>query len=442
MPAIGIMIGLANAGQGGGGYPADVPYPAVTRTVLSAIRTKSQIQGGGSIGELADTVMADSPYGSTAVVYTGTTTQRSVGNSVVLSTPVDVRNGAPGFWMKPIAFFGKAGGSGLDRLNIELHSSGSPASPSANFHRLNAGNQAYFWARSLTIAKDATTAARRWQHWAAPIPTWSVAGTGADLSAITWARYILRGTASVPVLGLGDIDFTPNPRTKAAFIIGFDDNYQIPYAAAAMDAAGVPGVLYPGDLLTNVGTSGKMGWADLQDRINHGWQIASQAVYTENGTTLDAQTSAERRADIATLRDAQRSHGLSNGGFDGSWFGTMGSENDISGPDYEASFRTMRLANGGLDANPPLDHALAWPFPDPLNQQSLNGATPAWLTNTVSRLTSAMDQAVAAKSVLEVYYHNEVETAGNARDGFNAILAYAAANPTTCEIITKKQLIG
>ncbi|MFV3492918.1 hypothetical protein ACNJFF_21115, partial [Mycobacterium tuberculosis] len=71
----------------------------------------------------------------------------------------------------------------LDSYRVRLYSSGSPSSPGANYHEFNF---------SGLIREGQKDKEQRWGSFAAPVSQFTAVGTGADLTAVTWAMVTMQ----------------------------------------------------------------------------------------------------------------------------------------------------------------------------------------------------------------------------------------------------------
>ena len=446
-----LKLGLGLSCTSLDGAPADVPYPFFAATPLAVLRQKSDFLGGASNTNIADVAHADSPYGSSAAEIVirdaGSGSPQYFAPGSPLETPVDVRDGSVVMTFKPVANFGITSSAYLDRMQVELHSAGSPAAPTANYHQLTLGigNIPYAFRRMSTAVDHSTPG--RFQTWGFPIAQFSEVGSGADLGAIIFARLALRcSSGNTVTLGIGDIDFVPNPRTRAACIFRFDDAYASAYTYAkdALAAYGWSAVLYPGAVQSLVGAANRLTEAQIIDLCtNHGWQFGAQAWSTEDAVTLAAMSSSERLAEFAAIRAYGQSLGLRTDTFDGSYFsGFLPTRLDIF-PEYRASFRTALRWDSGNPADPPIPIGEPFPFGDRYNVNCLNGNSASWGVGTIAaRLQNHIEQAIVNKGVAFIAYHDDLATDGEARSAFEATLAYLDAHRDEIEVTTMKGLLG
>lgn len=400
--------------------------------VLATFMSKSLIYNNPA--SLTDVVTNDSMIGTTAVQATITTTQTQYSPLNILSIPVNVNNGIIKFWFKPISNLAGR----LDRFSIELHSAGTPAAPTTNFHQLDIGNSPSNFTSMLT----STTGEGRWQSYGIAVSNFILAGTGADLTNITFARLNIRGTAgSIISMQIHSIEFVPNILTKAKAIFTFDDSYINTYAFTQLAKYGFRAIIYPSPITTTIGVdSTRLSPQQVRNlHDNLGWQIGSQAWSTENINDINAMDDSMLTQELSKIRTWQKSLGIT-GGEDGSYFSGVTHQNMTAYPAFRKHFRTMRRFDAGNNANPPLFYGETFPFGDPMNVRCLNGATVSWGTNTSTRLQAHVDQAITNKGVALFAWHNDLASTGNARTGFDALLVYLDSQRANIDVCTIEDL--
>jgi hypothetical protein len=84
---------------------------------------------------------------------------------------------------------------------------------------------------SESYSTGTSTTSGRWQSIGIPVNSnFAAVGGGGDLSAVTWAEVGFGGFNQV--MGIGNIDFVPNPRSKGAVIVRFDNGFDSAYLTA------------------------------------------------------------------------------------------------------------------------------------------------------------------------------------------------------------------
>jgi len=416
---------------------ADFPYPTFPYTTLMQMQTASDLAASSGSNTIADTAHADSPYNGTAVQITSVGFASSFTGKPT-AAGVNVQNGSIRFNYKPIANC-QRGGTSPSSFTIRLFST---TSPGANYHQ--AGNAS--WLVGLSTEPTAGTPGR-WQTAAIPINRFTAVGTGADLSSIRCVQFIVT-FGNGAVYCLGNVDFVPNPRSKAALIFAFDDaTLSAKTAQAILDPYGLAGVIYPGAVASAQGIngSGKLTTADVQSLVASGWQFASQSYSTESNTIVDAWTRAERLAEYAATRNYTRSpFNRYRDSYDGSYYSSVSAVDMTAWPELRDSFRTLRRFDNGNPVNPPLPYGECFPFGDPKNivclNQAQNGAGGG--ADTTLYTGYAMDQVIASKGVLIAGHHNDL-TNPNVLDAFNyAVTRATTTDAANIEIITLRKLLA
>lgn len=352
--------------------------------------------------------------------------------STSLPTGIDVRNGIIRLWFKPIA---NVAGR-LSRFSIELHSEGTPASSTKNYHQMDVGNAPSQFGGMLT----SKSGSGRWQAFSVSVAQLIPAGSGADLTAVKFARLFLRSTAGTDVqIQLGNIEWYPNKLPKAAVVFRFDDAHLNDYAFNELKKRGYKAMIHPSPIEENVGQPGRLTLTQLKAYNEMGWQIGSQAWSTEDYTKFTAMTPEEKNDEFVKLRNWQLISGFT-GGEDGSYFSQITPNALEYYPIFNKHFRSMTRFDGGFSHTLPMLYGETYPFGDPMNVRCLNGATQIWETNTSTALINYINQAITNKGVAIIAYHNEIASSGNARNGFDAVLAFIDANPGLVRVTTLDEL--
>lgn len=416
--------------------PADVPYPTYPFTRMATLTRKASVNGGAGIAAISD-VTSD---GVDAIRVVAPTTDVVLVPAAPLATPINMTSGGS----IRIGFKGIASLNTLSRFVLELFSGASVTT--ANFVRTNQfGTQSDLVLRS-TGGIPAQPAAGVYQYYSVALSMFiETAGTGADLSAITGFRLRLRSSGGAATLEGVTVDYVPNPASKAKCIIFFDDGdaSQYSHAFPALQALGFPAVLYPSPYQSVFGTGGKYTKAQALEMQAAGWQIASQAWDSEDHVAVAAAGLTALETSFDALRAAQRADGF-YAGSDGSLFASIGNYINVR-PAFYSKFRTCRgffLGNAPGVGQSPMAHGETFPLGDPYYIRAISGATGAWGATMGAYLTALIDQAIAAKGVAMIGYHEELASAGNARTGFATLLSYLDANRANIEVVTLKGMLG
>jgi hypothetical protein len=380
---------------------------------------------------LSDVTTNDAMLGTSAVqLQTTSLTTHFVAptNANVLTTPINATGAIMKFCYKPI---NPSPVGTISTFNFQLFSSGTPTAPGSNYHE---------WGGSGIVQTITANGGNegRWQGYGVAISQFSAVGTGADLTAITWGRIVVRTTSGTWTIQLGYIDIVPNRLTKAKVILGFDDLHdaQWEYVLPLMARYGFPGVIYPGALGQTAGNSASWTPKRIQNANDFDdWQIGSQAYSTE-ANTLDGFTEAQRVADFQKLASLHSGLGV-QGGIDGSYFSNVGFVDMQVWPTFRKFYRSMRIFKNGAPAAvqtfPPADPHLWW---------CMNGVTFNDSTNGDSLVAHAQ-LAITHKGVAEFAWHNDLGNAGTVtagQTGFKQLLAFCDANRSLVDVVTKDDL--
>jgi peptidoglycan/xylan/chitin deacetylase (PgdA/CDA1 family) len=435
IPTTGWTDPTASAVQGpsaGGKRYQRRPRVLGVRT-LAHLATVADVQGGGSITGLADNTNVDALYGSTSLrlTHTGAGSLINILPAATVS-PVNTTGGIIRWTFKTVAnFFANA-----DRFQIQLHSAGTPAAPTANYHEIPVGSNS-----ELKTRLTSQNGEGRWQKVSYPVSMFTAVGTGADLTQIIFAKLVLRAASGLQIImDIGNIEWTPNILTKAKCILTFDDGYisQYTYAAKQMAKYGFRGIAYPGALANNISTTNGTGMTPTQLKHLHddlGWQIGSQAWLTE---APDVSVENAFTIEMAKQCNLQNALGLT-GGEDGSYFSGISQYDANAFRVFRKMFRSMRVFGGGNGSGPPLIYPEMFPFADDYLVRSIDAATGGWATPAVNQ-QAHIDQAIAAKGVAIFAWHNQLAAGGTDRSAFDTTLAYLDANRANIDVCTIEDL--
>lgn len=385
----------------------------------------------GAPGDVTD-VASDPLYGDTRL----TLTMNSFGNRLLrplaaIASPVNTTGQLIRIWTKPIANVDPR----LNTYKIRLYSTGTPASPGANYHEFNA---------SGLIREGQKDKEQRWGSFTIPVSAFVAVGTGADLTAVTWAMIEAAPNSSAGMsMAVGNVELVANGLTKAKMIISFDDQYPatINYASRAMARYGFRGMLYlsPG---VDTGKTGKIQISTLKNlHDNLGWQIASQAWSTENNVGaggIDVITGDQRTADMAKLRNFQNGLGLT-GGNTGSYFSNVGATDMIAYPMFRQNFASMRAYYFGE-----FSQVETYPWGDPMRIRAMGAGEFQWGNNAAIYTTywkNHVDRAMAQKGVGFLVFHGGLDgSLSNWQPAFDQLLAYLDANRASIDVVTMQDL--
>jgi hypothetical protein len=414
---------------------SDFPYPTFPFTTIAPFEKVSDVLNTTSLpGTLSDAAMVDSPYGATAlkVTFNGS---NGIIQSKTLRSPVDC-SGAGGsirITFKPINAINSGGA--LSRFGVLLlDGSGNNA-------------QATFQLFLQQMSTSAGGIPGRFQTISIPLSAFIHNGT-VNLAGINQVYLadntgILRATSGSS-MALGHVDFVPNPRSKAAVIVRFDDGKVSSYNTAKplLDAVGAPAFLAISPVATtiNVNPSFFLTTAQVTAQLAAGWQFGCQTYSTEDFTTWTNWTLAQQLADFASDRAAARSFGHFRDSIDGTYFSNVSYTTQGVYPAFKQSFRTVQNFLGALPSGAPLYFSECFPFGDPLNVISLGLATiatPSW-----TQLWAALDQTRAAKGVLILTIHDDLLTP-DYLTSFNNMIRYVTSTwPSQIEFTTMRRLLA
>jgi len=426
---------------GGRANAKPIPYRGV-RTLAKLQKRADVTSPPATLTDVAD---AGAMYGTTELRFANSGfTALSLFPVAALTTPVDVTGGSIRIWVRA----GPGMYSFLNRFELRLYSAGSPAAPSANYHGLDL--HAVAGAAGLLASQSNSAWAPRWQPITIPVASLVGTGTGATLTAVTYASFHTAswdsGTGTFR-MGVGSIEFVPNPRSKGAVIFTADDGYPSHYTYMAPKLAeyGWAGVAYVSAPDVVIGGTGMtvQQLKNLHDLF--GWQIASQAWNNEQSTVWDAMSGPQRTEAWAKVRLMQTALGL-YGGHDGSYFSNVTPSDNAVWNEVRQGFRSMRAYQGSPAALGSYPIAGGEPSPpgDPYLLRSIEGAngtfTSAGYAGTKS-LKAHFDQAEATKGLAIVTYHNDLASAGAARNVFEAALADLDSRRDALEVLTLDQYV-
>jgi hypothetical protein len=410
----------------------DFAYPTFPFTTLAKLQTTADIQST-YLATVVDQPMSDSPYGPTAIKWTGSNANGSITSKTLLTTPVDVRNGSIRWTFKPII--------GVPDYNwsIVLYSSGSPSAPPANYH--SGGGSVPL----QSYSSGGNTGLGRWQSIGIPVNTnFTAVGSGADLSKVTWAAISVGGSSTSTAIG--NIDFVPNPRPKAAVIVRFDNGYGNAYTKGfpLLQAVGAPAFFSLTTGLSLVGQTGFLTSSQISDLIAHGWQLSVKSYSTEDQATVDAMTPAQRNAEYQNCRAVAASFGVRRSSYDSIYYSNVGPTDMTAYPQLSGNFRTlMNFSGGNPGANPPQYFGECFPFGDRYNILTMSlvsdGGSGATLT---TYLGYALDQARLNKGVLIISMHNDLANS-DALQAFKDMITYVTVTHSdTMEFTTPRKLLA
>ncbi|KJC36492.1 hypothetical protein UP06_32810 [Bradyrhizobium sp. LTSP857] len=421
--------------------PTDFPVPVSTKTTLAQFHTMADVQSQ-SFGAGADTAMSDSPYGSTAILVTMNGGTNYYTSKTILGTGLDARNGTIRFTFKPFNV-------NLTSFEIRLFSAGTPSSPSANYHSQGgiSGITSHF-TRTLGVNNGV------FESIGYPVNQFKPTGTGADLTALKYAALYGRGSAG-GMFCVGDIDFYPNLRTKAAVIPTFDDAWASAYTIARplMQAAlggACPIMIIPGAVADPVngvggsatGGSGKITWAQIDEIWAAGGQLGAGMYSTEDVNIVNAMTAAQRTLEFQKVRALALQHGHFRDTADFGYQSGIAYSNLATLPQIKSTFRSAMNGLAGINANPPFAPSELLPFGDQWSVQRLqHGLTGGTGSQVWTIVQYALDIAVANKGVFFLDHHDDLYTNPDVYNSYVNLINYVTVlRPDVIEFKTMRSL--
>lgn len=386
--------------------------------------------------DFADRTDGEITFGSSVVEYTQTqTAEVLIAPAGVQSTPVDVTNGSIHFthvW--PDNAGNNYGVNGPSSFIIELHSAGSPGSPTANYHSsgvLNALNNGFMGA--------STQGYNTQRCFSLPISFFSAVGTGATLTAVTWAR--IRITAPTASNGCKlrpiRIDFVPNALTKGTVIFTFDDLHVGAWdnAMPIMSKYNYPGVLCM-DTNVKMGQSGFLTPEQIiQLHTTYGWEVAYQVYQNETGFNLSPEAWMRQVGKWVLSMNQLGIHLTTNGSYGSSTVTNVDEERVRAA---RRALSTLRRFTSGTNTSPPFKNPETVPYADPYNLRCMNMSSSFTAGTIYDRWKDHVDQAVAAKGVAIFACHSEFNGAGEALTALGTLCAYIRTLELagTCQVTT------
>ncbi|AYD01753.1 hypothetical protein [Neorhizobium sp. NCHU2750] len=398
----------------GGTWNQHYPYPKGIKKLFLG-RTKAGLIGSST--RIADNTNSDSIYGTSALRYSGNVSElirSNVGGASGVMPAVDVTKGSVRVWFRAGPNFFNGSGT----VNIRLHSSGSPASPSSDYTEFN-----HYFSRGQIVPRGADEWGP-WQCFAVPgfnatiandgLKGITQAGAGCVPTAVTYATVNLQvgGTLQCEV---GDVEFVPNPRTKGAVIFTFDDSRLDAFTGAAeiMSRYGFPGVVFPGAPSVEVGAPNRLSVTQLRTLQDvHGWQIGSGMWSTEDYTTFQALGKEGQTAFFAKLRMFHAALGL-RGGMDGSYQTSISQDKTDIYDVIRQNFRTMRTYGGpNPTGQPVMQFGECAPLSEPMRYKAIDFSASRFnVTNGyANQIKEFVDQAANNKAAAVFVVHNAFES--------------------------------
>lgn len=375
-------------------------------------------------------------FGTSIVEYTQTQTgEVAIAPSTALAAGVDVQNGSIHFthcW--PDNAGNNYSVNGPTGFYIELHSAGTPAAPTANFHtspNLNGLWQGFMGASVLGY--------NLLRCFSLPISHFTATGTGADLASIKWARIKIAGGGSSNGCKMRPVslDFVPNAMTKGAVIFTFDDLHDGAWnnALPIMSKYNFPGVLCM-DTTVKMGQTGYLTPEQISKmHRDYGWEVAYQVYQNETGFNLSPEDWTRQVGKWVLAMNRLGIHETQNGSYGSGTVTNIDEERTLAA---KRALATLRRFANGQNAQYPFRSAETVPYGDPYNIRCLN-MTSGFTAGTVyDRWKDHVDQAIAAKGVAVFACHGEFNAGGEALTALGSLCDYIRTQEIagTCQVVT------
>lgn len=386
--------------------------------------------------DFANAANGELAFGTSIVEYTQTQTgEVAIAPSTALAAGVDVQNGSIHFthcW--PDNAGNNYSVNGPTGFYIELHSAGTPAAPTANFHtspNLNGLWQGFMGASVLGY--------NLLRCFSLPISHFTATGTGADLASIKWARIKITGGGSSNGCKMRPVslDFVPNAMTKGAVIFTFDDLHDGAWnnALPIMSKYNFPGVLCM-DTTVKMGQTGYLTPEQISKmHRDYGWEVAYQVYQNETGFNLSSEDWTRQVGKWVLAMNRLGIHETQNGSYGSGTVTNIDEERTLAA---KRALATLRRFANGQNAQYPFRSAETVPYGDPYNIRCLN-MTSGFTAGTVyDRWKDHVDQAIAAKGVAVFACHGEFNAGGEALTALGSLCDYIRTQEIagTCQVVT------
>ncbi|MGE4431903.1 MAG: hypothetical protein AB7E05_14300 [Sphingobium sp.] len=406
-----------------GGATAPIPIPgAIAITDFSARATLL-----GPVAAITDAATVDHPSGAETVlqIVTSANTTYIVTPAAALAEPVDVTDGYVQIPFRPVSY-----AENIGRWSIELHSAGTPAAPTANYHQLDPFGEGPSALKQILTSKNAGVAPGRWQVFQVHGSDFTAVGSGADLSAIKFARLTVRGnTGSTVTIQFGSIRFQPRVVQKAACVIYFDDGHTGTHDTALplFQAKGFKGCFNLGAMLETLDVPGRMSTEQVSALVAAGWELHGQAYTSEDVAVIGAMTDEQRAAEMTGQQAVATSNGWGDNIVHGSYFsGVSQYELDLF-PMFHGFCRSVRAYFSARGANPPMLYGESYPYADKWLIRSLSG------DHSAEQLIAHCEQAVKNKGLAAFTFHGGLTSLPD-------LLDWLDAHRDEIEVVTEAQL--
>lgn len=408
---------------GGSGPPIEIPVAKAIANLSSLATLLSPA------AVITDAATVGHPAGAATALQIVTS-----GNTTYTVTPltalgpaeaVNVTDGYVQIPFRPVGYCEQIG-----RWSIELHSEGTPAAPTANYHQLDPFGEGPSALKQILTSKTGGAAAGRWQVFQVHGSDFTAVGTGANLSAIKFARLTIRGTTGYTVtLQFGSIRFQPRAMQKAACVIYFDDGHTSVHDTALplFQAKGFKSCFNLGALLANLDVPGRMSSAQVTALVAAGWELHGQAYTSEDIAVISAMTDAQRAAEMTSQQAVATAKGWGNNIAHGSYFSGVDQTQQAVFPMFRDYCRSVRGYFSARGVNPPMLYGESYPYADRFLVRALAG------DHTSAQLIAHCEQAIKNKGLAAFVFHSSMTSLSD-------LLDYLDANRGSIEVLTEADL--
>lgn len=375
------------------------------RKVLTSFQSVAKCTGSTTI--LADVTGFESLYGTGFVESTlaSASSPRFRGDEV-LATPVDVtahsiraRIAMP--YNSAINYLNVT--NAYNSFKVRLYSAGTPASPAADYHEITFSRSSLAAMQLITTTDSGVI-----YEIGADISVATVVGTGATLTAITYAEFMIESAVAGAVgakLRLFDISAVPRQKSKATIMFAGDDIFSSQWTifAPLMRKYGYPWMLGV-DSMAKIGASGFMSLDQMQQLVQRdGCEVIYQNMIDETTRDLSPEMWLSRASEFVLTAKALGLGDVLHGSYG---FGTNLNIDDERMEAAKRMFKTLHLFINGSNSNPPFTHRELQPFMDPCRVKRMNvsGFTAGTF---LQRWKDHIDQAVTVNGVAFFGFHND-----------------------------------
>lgn len=406
----------------GGKFFAPQLAPRGVRTLAQFHTTADMVSVPSGFSNAAPPTGLDPMYPvATEVRYSGTGNFTIASAATgVLSTPVDLADMNLSWTMRAGPNTQTNGRS----CRINLASTGAPNSLPANYVQVE-----LFYENGILKAQNSTDNGLV-NHYEIPGPEVIYqasqgfpalqgvvqVGTGANLNAITFA-WITCPTASAGAtvqFSIGDVRATPIGLNMALIVLSADDiNVAQRRAFEEMIKRGIPGTIYPGAGISDVGRANRFSDAELRMLQENGFQIAMQGPTTEDYPTVQAMGDTGRVSDIGKWRNAADAWGFS-GGWDCSYYSGFGpgatGATSVSQTYYRNCATIRAYGSASPVGQPPIHFGVSAPPADPymIRAIELAGSRFNVVNGYSTQLKQAVDQTIRNRGGLFLAFHDQL----------------------------------